>query len=117
MGECSTSAAASQRDSQTVYSSSFKSNANSKYNKAMTIEVVPSPAESAATNEVSEVSDIDAISDLDRAGYASSPNDYCDMFSPQEPAKLSDENVMMINKGEKTPHTLKKRSVNLISYK
>lgn len=116
MGECSTSAATSQRDSQTLYSSSFKSNIDSKCNKKVT-DVVPSPAESSTTNEASEVSDLDAIVDLDRAGYISSPNDYEDVFSPLEATKLSDENVMLINKGEKTPHTLKKRPTNMICYK
>lgn len=80
-------------------------------------DVVPSPAESSTTNEASEVSDLDAIVDLDRAGYISSPNDYEDVFSPLEVTKLSDENVMLINKGEKTPHTLKKRPTNMICYK
>jgi hypothetical protein len=113
-GEGSSSIAASQRDSQTVYSSSFKS----KCNKLAPVEVVPSPAESTATNEVSEVSDFDAINDLDRAGYVSSPsNDYSSIFSPLEPRKLTEENAMLINKGEKTPHTLKKRPTNMICYK
>ena len=83
----------------------------------MTVEVVQSPAESTATNEVSEVSDFDAIDDLDRVDYVSSPNDYSSIFSPLEPRKLTEENVMLINKGEKTPHTLKKRPMNMICYK
>lgn len=75
----------------------------------MPVEVVPSPA--------SEVSDLDAITDLDRAGYVSSPNDFNSIFSPLEPRKLSDENALLISKGEKTPHTLKKRPTNMICYK
>lgn len=117
MSESSTLVGAAQRDSQTVYSSSFKCNVDSKTNKSVPVEVVPSPADSSATNEVSEVSDFDAITDLDRAGYVSSPNDYSNIFSPLEPTKLSEENVMLINKGDKTPHTLKKRPTNNICYK
>lgn len=120
VGESSTSVVVSQRDSQTVYSSnSFKNNVNCKSGKSVAFEVAPSPAESSATTEVSEESDFDVISDLDRVGsYVCSPaNDYSNIFSPLETRKLSDENVMMINKGEKTPHTLKKRPTNMICYK
>lgn len=90
---------------------------DSKSNKSAPVEAVPSsPAESTATNEVSEL-EFDAITELDRAGFANSPNDYCNIFSPLETRKLSEESAMMINKGEKTPHTLKKRPTNMICYK
>lgn len=118
-GECSAPLVVSQRDSQLVYSSSnFKSNVNGKSSNSVASEVVPSPAESSATNDASEVSDFDVVGDMDRVGgYVSSPNDYCNVFSPLESRKLSEENVMLINKGEKTPHTLKKRPSNTICYK
>ena len=100
-----------------MYSSSFKKNVNSKSNKLVPVEVVASPAESSATNEVSEVSDFDAFSDLDRAGCVASPCEYFDTFSPLEERKLNDNDVMLINKGEKTPHGLKKRPSNNFFYK
>lgn len=108
MGGSST-VVASQRDSQTVYTSSYKSIVSSKI-KSMPVEVVPSPAESTATNGASEVSDFDG----ERGGYNS---DYSNIFSPLETTKLSEENIMLINKGEKTPHTLKKRPTNMMCYK
>lgn len=119
VGESSASLVVSQRDSQLVYSSSnFKSNVNGKNSNSVASEVVPSPAESSATNDASEVSDFDVVGDMDRIGaYVLSPSDYCNVFSPLETRKLSDENVMLINKGEKTPHTLKKRPSNTICYK
>lgn len=110
-GESSTSIAVSQRDSQTVYSSSSFKNVIHSKNRTAPVEVVPSPADSTATNEASEVSDLDAITDFDRVA-CSPANDY--MFSPLEARKLSDE---IINKGEKTPHALKKRPSNNICYK
>lgn len=119
-GECSASLVVSQRDSQLVYSSSnYKSNVSGKIINSVESEVVPSPVESSATNEVSEVSDFDVVGDMDRiGGYVSSPNnDYGNVFSPLETRKLSEENVMLMNKGEKTPHTLKKRPSNTICYK
>lgn len=120
-GESSTSnataaVATSQRDSQTVYSSSSFKNVNNSKSRTAPVEVAPSPADSTATNdEASEVSDVDAITDFDRVVQCSPANEY--MFSPLEARKLSDENVMLINKGEKTPHTLKKRPSNNICYK
>ena len=120
-GECATSLVVSQRDSQLVYSSSnFKSNVSDKNINSVESEVVPSPAASSATNEVSEVSDFDVVGDMDRVGgyVSSSPSkDYSNVFSPLETRKISEENVMLINKGEKTPHTLKKRPSNTICYK
>lgn len=113
-GESSTSFAASQRDSQTVYSSSSFKNVISSKSRTAPVEVVPSPADSTATNEASEASDLGAITDFDRVA-CSPANDY--MFSPLEARKISEENVMLINKGEKTPHTLKKRPSNIICYK
>lgn len=109
----------SQRDSQLVYSSSsFKNNVNSKNSKSVAPEVVLSPADSAATNEVSEVSDFDAVGEMDRVGgYVSSPSNYGDVFSPLEAQKLSAENAMLINKGLKTPHTQKNGPLNTIRYK
>lgn len=113
-GECSATIVVSQRDSQTVYSSSFKSNVNSK-SKLVQAEAVPSPAES---NGGSEAAEFDAIGDSNRVGFMSSPaNDYLNMFSPLEERKLTEENKILISKGEKTPHTLKKRPANLICYK
>lgn len=84
----------------------------------MAPEVVLSPADSAATNEVSEVSDFDAVGEMDRVGgYVSSPSNYGDVFSPLEAQKLSAENAMLIHKGLKTPHTQKNGPLNTIRYK
>lgn len=121
-GECAaTSLVVSQRDSQLVYSSSnFKSNISDKNINSVESEVVPSPAASSATNEVSEVSDFDVVGEMDRVGgyvTLSPSKDYGNVFSPLETRKISEENVMLINKGEKTPHTLKKRPSNTICYK
>lgn len=106
MGECSKSAAGSQRDSQTLYNSSFKKNVNSKSNKLVPVEVVPSPAESAST----EVSDIVDLAELERVGGVLSPStDFDNIQSPLETRKYVEENGVLINKGDKTPHALRKR--------
>lgn len=89
-----------------MYSSSFKKNVNSKSNKSVPVDVVSSPAKSTAT----EVSDIVDLAELERVGYAPSPlNDYSDILSPLESRKLAEENGVSINKGDKTPHALRKR--------
>lgn len=112
VGECSSSLAASQRDSQTVYSSSVKSSVNSKSNKLVPVEGIPSPAES--SNDAGEVSDFDVIPE--RIGYVDSPIDFAGMFSPLEAPKLCEDEAGFFIKGDKTPHSLKKRT-SKYSYK
>ncbi|CRL00456.1 CLUMA_CG013719, isoform A [Clunio marinus] len=117
----SSSFAVNQRDSQTVNNSSIKKIVNSKSinnsNKSVPVEVAPSPAESiSTTHTVSEVSDFDVITDLDRDEY--DEDDYGNVYSPFEGTKLTDETALILaSKGEKTPHTLKKRPTNVICYK
>lgn len=107
MGECSKSVTGSQRDSQTMYSSSFKKKVNSKSNKCVPVEVVPSPAESTTT----VLSDIVDLAELERVGFEPSPSvDYNEVLSPLESRKLVDDSEVSINKGDKTPHALRKRS-------
>lgn len=106
MGECSKSIAGSQRDSQTVYSSSFKKIVNSKSNKSVPVEVVPSPVVSTAT----EVSDIIDLTELERVGCVPSPSDdFGDALSPLETRKFVEDNELPMIKGDKTPHALRKR--------
>lgn len=115
----STSVPVNRRDSQTVYSSSFKDkNKSAQTNlKVAPVDIVPSPAESTATNEASEVSDFDAGTNLDLVDeLENSPQTDYSVFSPLEKNKLSDERVeMILSKGEKTPHSGRKRPA--ISYK
>lgn len=109
MGECSKSIAGNQRDSQTVvYSSSsksnqFVSNKSSKSSSAV-IEIVSSP-ESATSNGTSEVSDFDAVTNLDVDDLVS---DYS-VFSPLETESLKNDRKLLVNKNEKTPHSQKKQ--------
>lgn len=108
-GEGSSSTAANQRDSQTVYSSSVKSSVNSRNKK---FEAVPSPVGS--SNDASEASDFDVIPDA--VEYVDSPFDFAGVFSPMEAPKSSDEEAGFFIKGDKTPHSLKKRA-SKYSYK
>lgn len=111
--ECATSNSKSQQsDSQTILCSSFKSK-NSTSKASTLVDVVPSPAESVVTVVSSEV-----LSDLDVAsGYVSSPaDDSNNALSP-----YVDENLTIVNavttRGDKTPHSLKKRPTSNRSYK
>lgn len=112
--ECATSISKSQQsDSQTI---SFKPK-NSTSKSTALIDVVPSPADSVATIVGSDV-----LSDLDIAsGYVSSPSNDCnDVFSPfvdDNITKFDDVNASVMSRGEKTPHTLKKRSSSNVYYK
>ncbi|XP_070500593.1 G1/S-specific cyclin-E [Chironomus tepperi] len=113
-GECSKSIAGNQRDSQTVvYSSSSKNNqfvSNKSLKNATTIEIVSSP-ESAGT---SEVSDFDAVTNLDVDDLGS---DYS-VFSPLETESLKNDRKLLVNKNEKTPHSQKnKQPVPTLYYK
>lgn len=109
LGECSKSIAGNQRDSQTVvYSSSsknnqFVSNKSSKSSSAV-IEIVSSP-ESATSNGTSEVSDFDAVTNLDVDDLVS---DYS-VFSPLETESHKNDRKLLVNKNEKTPHSQKKQ--------
>lgn len=97
-----------------MYSSSFKKKVNSKSNKLMPVEDASSPADSVSTNEISEDLDFDYTS-ADLIQFVDSPPDeYSEVFSPLEPRR---QDVTIINKGDKTPHALKRRPTTLISYK
>jgi cyclin E len=108
-GESSKSVAVNQRrDSQTVvYSSSSKSNqfvSNKSSKSSAPIEIVSSP-ESATSNGTSEVSDFDAVTNLDVDDLVS---DYS-VFSPLETESLQNDRKLLVNKNEKTPHSQKKQ--------
>jgi hypothetical protein len=72
------------------------------------VEDVSSPVESLTTNETSEACDEDLFSIIQ--------GDF-DVFSPLEAGKLYHEDALLMSKGEKTPHTLKKRPSNSVFYK
>lgn len=65
-------------------------------------EGVPSPA------DAGDSSDFDVIPDA--VEYVDSPLDFTGVFSPMEAPKLSDEEAGFFIKGDKTPHSLKKRA-------
>lgn len=113
-GESSKFCAGNQRDSQSiVYSSSSKSNNKNSNTNLLPIEVIASPADSASTNEVSEVSDFDAATNLDVDDLVS---DYS-VFSPLETETLQNDRKLLVNKNEKTPHSQKTRPGSLLCYK
>lgn len=124
-GESSRAIAGNQRDSQTiVYSSRSKglhsSNSNSSNNKnnknntkAVPIEIASSPAES-TVSEASEVSEFDAVTNLDVDDLVS--DDYS-VFSPLENESIQHDRKLLVNKNEKTPHSQKIRQGSLLCYK
>lgn len=116
--ECATSVSKSQQsDSQTIYSSSFKSINSTSKPSSVSVDVIPSPAESVVTIVCSEV-----MSDLDIAsGYVSSPSNDCnDVFSPfveDNHTIITEVNTSVATRGDKTPHSLKQRPTSNRSYK
>lgn len=106
LGE-SSSAIVNARDSQPSYSSSSKNHLNSLKSKSVSAvqDDASSPIESVPTNKSSEACDEDLFQ-----------SDF-DVFSPLESRKPSNEEALLISKGEKTPHTLKKRPSNSVFYK